>query len=83
MAAGKDQDITLYSAQAFHDVVSSSANLRWRFSAGATVTKQLPVGTLGVNLRRPPTLVFAIVPLDQIGIGLGYGSKAGQFGRSR
>ncbi len=52
------------------------------FSAGATVTEQLPAGTFHVDFRRAKTFIIAIIPFDQIAVHFGGFSKPGQFASS-
>jgi hypothetical protein len=79
MSAGKNQHVAFDRTHTAHNAIGPNANLVWGFSAGATVAEQLPVGTLGLNLRRSQTFIFAIVPLDQVAISFGCAPEAGQF----
>src|SRR5271165_3154088 len=54
-----------------------------RFSPGAAVAKQRPVGALGVNVRGAEAFILAVIPLDQVGIDLGRATETGQLASPR
>ena len=79
VSARKNQNIPLRRAHALNHTVSSCANLAGRFTSRATIAEDLPVGALGVDLRGPETLVFAIIPFHKIVVDLRLAAEAGQF----
>src|SRR5262245_20367107 len=79
MSAGEQQHVSTHSPQAAHGPVSPGDDLGRRFPSRAAVAEQLPVGALCPNLGRPPSLILAVVPFQQIGIDFGDAPKAGQF----
>src|SRR5262245_7547393 len=79
MSAGEQQHVSTHSPQAAHGPVSPGDDLGRRFPSRAAVAEQLPVGALCPNIGRPPSLILAVVPFQQIGIDFGDGPKAGQF----
>ena len=56
------------SAQAFNHAIGADADLGWRFPIRATVAKKEPAGAAGEDLARRPSLVVAVIPLDEIGV---------------
>src|SRR5262245_43128850 len=79
MAAGKNQNVSVHSAQAAHHPVGPRANLIRRLSSRATVAKYLPTGTLGKDLGRATAFIFTVVPFEQVTIDFRHGSETGQF----
>src|SRR6516164_3218002 len=79
VSARKNQNIPLHRAHAFNHPISPCANLAGRFSSRATIAEDLPAGALGVDLRGPETLVFAIVPLHKVVVDPRLVAEAGQF----
>ena len=55
-----------------YDAVGSSGYLLRRFTSRAPIPKKLPAGPLQPDLCRAETLVFAVIPLDQVRIDLSY-----------
>src|SRR5213079_122975 len=82
MPARKNQHVAFDGPDATENTIGASANLFRRFSVGTTVAKQLPVGSLRVNLDGSKTFIIAVVPFDQIGIDLGCRAEARWFTRS-
>ena len=58
--------LPLIAPTAIDDPVGSRTNLFGRFTTRASISKQLPIGALGVDLGRPLPFVFAVIPLHQI-----------------
>src|SRR5262244_4095655 len=83
MAAGKNQNVSVHSAQAAHHPVGPRANLIRRLSSRATVAKYLPTGTLGKDLSRATAFIFTVVPFEQVTIDFRHGSETGQFAGPR
>src|SRR5215468_4070464 len=79
MATGKKQYVTTAGAQATYHPVGPGANLIRRFSSGATVTEQLPTGTLRKDLGRATAFILAVVPFVQVTIDFRHGSEASQL----
>ena len=82
VSARKNQNIPLYRAHARNHAISPCANLAGRFTSGATITEDLPAGTLGVDLRGPEALIFAIVPFHKIVVDLRLVAEARQLAGS-
>src|SRR6516164_1675544 len=84
MPARKNQHVAFDRTHPAHDAVGPRANLARRLSSGTAVTEELPVRTLHTGFSRAAAFILAIVPLDQVGIDLGYTAKSGQLaGASR
>jgi hypothetical protein len=79
VSARKNQNIPLDRAHALDHTIGSCTNLARRFPSWTAIAEDLPAGALAVDLRRPETLVLAIVPFHQIVVDFGLGAKAGQF----
>src|SRR5262249_41078613 len=62
--------------------VGSSPDLVRRLSSRAAVTEQIPVRTLGMDLRAGTAFVRAIIPFEEVGLDDGGGPEAGQLARS-
>src|SRR5580704_2489939 len=78
VSAGENQHVPLNRSHAAHYIISTCFYLCRRFASRAPVAEQLPVRPLGPDLRRPETLIFAVVPLDEIAIDFGDGSESSQ-----
>src|SRR5215216_528133 len=83
MSARKNQYIGVERADTRNNTIGTRANLFRRFSVRATIAKQFPIRSCGVDLCRSQTFVVAVVPFDQITIDFSYGSKARQFTSSK
>src|SRR6476659_8337068 len=83
VSARKEQDVSLHFPDATHHTVRPRGDLLRRFASWAAVAEQLPVWTFRVNLRRPETFIFAIVPFDQVVIDFGCLPEASQFAGAR
>src|SRR5271163_854890 len=79
MPARKNQHVASDRAHPAHDTVGPRPDLARRLSSGATVTEELPVRALRMDLSRAAAFILAIVPLDQVGIDLGRTAKSGQL----
>ena len=79
MPAGEKQHISRHLAYATHHAISPRRGLCWRFPSWSAVAKQFPVGALGPNLGGAASLIFTIVPFDQIRVDLSYISKTSQL----
>ena len=79
VSARENQNIPPHRAHALNHAISPSTNLAGRFPSGATIAEDLPAGALGVDLRGPESLVFAIVPFHKIVVDLRLVAEAGQF----
>src|SRR5438045_7370891 len=79
MPTRENQHIAVDGAHSTHNVIGPRANMIRQFSTGTAIAKQLPVGTLLMDLDRSATFVIPVVPFDQIAIDLGCTSEPGQF----
>src|ERR1700759_240797 len=79
MPARKQQDVTRNAANASHDAIRSVTALILRFSSRTSVPKQLPVGTLVVNLLCTTSFILTVIPFQQITVGLRFATEAGQL----
>ena len=79
MPARKQQNVARDVANAFHDAIGLSADLIRCFSSRTTVAKQLPARTLFLDLPCATSLVLAIIPFQQIAVGLRFTSKPSQL----
>src|SRR5262245_8383704 len=79
MPARKEQDVRLHRANAGHHAVGSGADLIRRLSSRAAVAEQLPFRTFFVNLLGALALVLAIVPFEEVAVGLCCGGEASQL----
>ena len=52
-------------------MISPNLYLGWRFAARTAAPEQLPVWTLGTDLCRGSTLIFPVVPLNEVAIDFG------------
>src|SRR5229473_125231 len=77
--ARKNQNVAFDRAHTINHAISPRSNLGGRFTSGTAVAEQLPVRALGVDLRSASTLVFAVVPFEQVAINIGLGAEASQF----
>jgi hypothetical protein len=66
MSTREQQDVALELPNLANDTINSRTDLPRRFAAGATITKQFPLGPYSMNLVTPATLVLTIIPLKQI-----------------
>src|SRR5271156_6149485 len=81
--ARKNQNVALDRTHAVNHTVGARSNLGGRFPTGATVAEQLPARTLGMDLRGAQTLVFAVIPFDQVMIDIGLIAEASQLAGPR
>ena len=80
--ARKNQNVPLYCTHAVNHTIRPRSNLAWRFATGTTVSEELPVKAPGMDLRSAQTLVFAVVPFEQVAIDFGLRAEAGQLAGS-
>ncbi len=66
----EDERIALQRTNPSNNTIRAHTHFHQSFPTRATVIEQTPAGVLGPNVLRSPTLVCAIVPFHQIGIGL-------------
>src|SRR5215813_1296692 len=78
MSAGKKQYVPLHRTHAFHRAVCARPDLVRRFPSGASITKQLPLGALLVDISGEAALILAVVPFEQVPVDFSYSSKASQ-----
>jgi hypothetical protein len=83
MPAGKQQHAAIQCAYSAHHTIGARAYLIQRLPFRTTIAEQFPLWTGLPNLTGSQTLVFAVVPLDQIGIDLGRSAETGQFASAR
>src|SRR5215510_9536498 len=79
MPAGKKQHISRYRAQAVHYAIGPRGGLGWRFPSRSAVAEQFPAGALRPDLGSAASLIFTIVPFDQILVDFSHGSKTSQL----
>lgn len=68
MAAGKEQHISINSAEPFHHATCPISQIDQVLAAGATVAEYLPAGPLLLDLVRRLSLVIAVVPFGEVAI---------------
>src|SRR5438045_8810751 len=78
MPTRENQHIAVDGAHSTHNAIGPRANLARQFSTGTAIAKQLPVGTLLMDIDRSATFVIPVVPFDQIASDLACGSGDGQ-----
>src|SRR5262245_10484281 len=79
VAARKEQHVSLDGADTAHHALRPDADLVRRFPTGTAVAEELPVRTLRKDLGAATPLVFAVVPLEQVGIDRRHGGEAGEL----
>src|SRR5262245_24209217 len=79
MSAGKKQYVSLHPARAFDRAVCPRPDLVRRFPSGASITKQLPLGALLVDISGEAALILAVVPFEQVPVDFSHSSKASQL----
>src|SRR5262245_47306132 len=79
MPAGKKQHISRHRAQAVHYAIGARGGLGWRFPSRSAVAEQFPAGALRPDLGSAASLIFTIVPFDQILVDFSHGSKTSQL----
>ena len=72
MAARKHQHVAADRAHPGDDAVGAGAGFVRRFAARAPVAEKLPAGPLAQDLGGADTLVFAVIPFDEVRLGLGF-----------
>lgn len=77
--ARKYQHVAGHCPHAGEHPIRASAHLRRTFPARATVPKELPAWCLGVNVNRLASLVFTVIPFDQVRVDLGSSAESRQF----
>src|SRR5215467_7392736 len=82
MSAGKKQYVPLHRARAFDRAVCPCPDLVRRFPSGASITKQLPLGALLVDISGEAALILAVVPFEQVPVDFSHSSKASQLAGS-
>src|SRR5262249_32440569 len=82
MSAGKKQYVPLHRARAFDRAVCPRPDLVRRFPSGASITKQLPLEALLVDISGEAALILAVVPFEQVPVDFGHSSKARQLAGS-
>src|SRR5438552_16335572 len=76
MGARKQQNVAVDGAYAIDDAVGPCAHLVRCLPAGAPVAEQIPIRAFLQDLDSAAAFILAIVPLDQIRIGLGLLAEA-------
>lgn len=66
LAVREERDFSVQLSKMRYEPVGTVGDLSRRFTSGATVAEDIPVGTALANVRRALTFVFAIVPFGQI-----------------
>src|SRR5262249_44918884 len=66
-------------AQAVHYAIGARGGLGWRFPSRSAVAEQFPAGALRPDLGSAASLIFTIVPFDQILVDFSHGSKTSQL----
>jgi hypothetical protein len=79
VSARKNQNVSLYCTHAVNHAISPRSNLVWRFATGATIAEQFLARALGMDLRSAQTLVFAVVPFEQVTIDFGLSAETSQL----
>src|SRR5262245_46328942 len=79
MSTGKKQNVLRRRAQSTRHAVGSRGDLLRRFASRATVKEQAPIRPFSANFGRGAAFVFAVVPLDEVGIYFRHRPEAGQF----
>src|SRR5271165_120911 len=79
VSAGKQKHGSRDGSDALDDAVRPLANLGWRFPIWTTVAEDLPVRAFFKNLGQHQPLIFAVVPLHEVGKLFRDGSKSRQF----
>src|SRR5215510_3173692 len=70
------------TARAFDRAVCPRPDLVRRFPSGASITKQLPLGALLVDISGEAALILAVVPFEQVPVDFSHSSKASQLAGS-
>jgi len=78
VTAREKQDVAFNGAHAAQYTICPCAYLGWRFATRAAIPEQLPVRPPGADLCRTETLIFAVVPLDQVAVDFGHGPESSQ-----
>src|SRR5262249_55169695 len=81
MTAREQQHVSPNGAYALHHPVRPRADLPGRLASAAAAAEDLPAPTLRKNFGGATALVFAVVPLHEIGIDLGHRGEAGELAR--
>ncbi len=81
MTVGEEEDIAGGGAQFCDDAIGAGTDVGGGFAVGGAVAEDFPAGASLVNLGGGLAFVIAVVPFDEVGVGLGDGSEAGQRGR--
>src|SRR6202041_1890281 len=79
MTARKDKRVVPESAKSGDHTIGSGAGIRNVFTPGAAVAKKLPVGPLAANLGCCFSVVFAVIPFDQVRVDDRLCSESGQL----
>jgi hypothetical protein len=75
----RKQDVTFHRLYLSKYAVGSRTDLSGRFSPRAPITKEEPLGPLGVDLDAAAALILTVVQLKQVRFNLGKPSKTSQF----
>src|SRR5262249_49949621 len=79
MPAGKEQYVPLEGPHSAYHPVGPDTNLFRGFPSRTTITEQLPVRALGVDVTGAAALVVSVIPFQQVAIDLGYAAEASEF----
>lgn len=84
VSARKDQYVPVLILNLADHPVGSSLHVGWRFSVGTTITEELPVRVLPLDIHRPKTFIVSVVPFHKVVAGFYAITKAsnltGAFG---
>jgi len=83
MSTGENQDVALERPKPRHDPIDPLGDLQDGLAAGTTVSEELPLGALSMDLQECPTLVMAVIPLEQIPVERCRADKAGELAGSQ
>jgi hypothetical protein len=78
MAAGKHDRLVIRCAKAPDDAIGAGADLGRLLAVRAPVAEQEPAGSLAEDFAGLAPLVVAVVPFEQVRIGLGGVAESGE-----
>jgi hypothetical protein len=75
MSAGKEQHVASDAFEMLQEPGFASGDVSRRLTLRASVAKEIPAGTAGLNFGRELPFIQAVIPLDKVGTDLCPGNR--------
>jgi hypothetical protein len=66
LAVREERDLSVQLSKICYEPVGAVGNLSGRFTSGATIAEDIPVGSDLANVHRAPSFVITVVPFGEV-----------------